>query len=88
MDSKTVMEDSKDKIRSMVKEKYSGIAKGKASGCAPSGCGGSPSLVNIMDLGKALLRKPAQGALLRLIDDIEVAWLHRAPPLIENRRPA
>jgi hypothetical protein len=32
MDSKTVMEDSKDKIRSMVKEKYSGIAKGNASG--------------------------------------------------------
>jgi len=37
-----------------VKEKYSGIAKGNADGCAPSCCGGSPSLVNIIDLGKAL----------------------------------
>jgi arsenite methyltransferase len=54
MDSKTVMEDSKDKIHVLVKEKYSGIAKGNASGCTPSCCGGSPSLVNIMDLGKAL----------------------------------
>jgi SAM-dependent methyltransferase len=48
------MEDSKDKIHGMVREKYSGIAKGNASGCTPSCCGGSPSLVNIMDLGKAL----------------------------------
>ena len=54
MDSKTIMEDSKDKIHGLVKEKYSGIAKGDASGCMPSCCGGSPSLVNIMDLGKAL----------------------------------
>jgi SAM-dependent methyltransferase len=48
------MEDSKDKIHVLVKEKYSGIAKGNASGCTPSCCGGSPSLVNIMDMGKAL----------------------------------
>jgi len=48
------VEDSKDKIHGMVREKYSGIAKGNASGCTPSCCGGSPSLVNIMDLGKAL----------------------------------
>jgi len=48
------MEDSKDKIHGMVREKYSGIAKGNAGGCTPSCCGGSPSLVNIMDLGKAL----------------------------------
>jgi SAM-dependent methyltransferase len=48
------MDDSKDKIHGMVREKYSGIAKGNASGCTPSCCGGSPSLVNIMDLGKAL----------------------------------
>ena len=54
MDSKTIVEDSKDKIHGMVREKYSGIAKGNASGCVPSCCGGSPSLVNIMDLGKAL----------------------------------
>jgi arsenite methyltransferase len=54
MDSKTIIEESKDKIHTLVKEKYSGIAKGNAEGCAPSCCGGSPSLVNIIDLGKAL----------------------------------
>jgi len=54
MDSKTIIENSKDRIHGMVREKYSGIAKGSASGCTPSCCGGSPSLVNIMDLGKAL----------------------------------
>jgi arsenite methyltransferase len=54
MDHEKIMENSKDKIHSMVKEKYSGIAKGDAAGCASSCCTGSPSLVNIMDLGKAL----------------------------------
>ena len=54
MDRKEIMEHSKDEIRSLVKEKYSDIAKGAAVGCAPSCCGGSSSLVNIMDLGKAL----------------------------------
>ncbi len=49
-----MIEESKDKIHTLVKEKYSGIAKGNADGCAPSCCGGSPSLVNIIDLGKAL----------------------------------
>jgi arsenite methyltransferase len=54
MDSKTIIEESKDKIHALVKEKYSGIAMGNADGCAPSCCGGSLSLVNIIDLGKAL----------------------------------
>ena len=54
MDSKTIIEESKDKIHTLVKEKYSGIANGNADGCAPSCCDGSPSLVNIVDLGKAL----------------------------------
>jgi SAM-dependent methyltransferase len=54
MDSKTIIEDSKNKIHGMVREKYSGIAKGNAGGSTPSCCGGSPSLVNIMELGKAL----------------------------------
>ena len=54
MDRKEIMEHSGDKIHSLVKEKYSSIAKGNAGGCAPSCCGGSPSLVNIVDLGKAL----------------------------------
>jgi len=49
-----MMEDSKDRIHGMVREKYSGIAKGNASGCTHSCCGGSPSLVNIIDMGKAL----------------------------------
>jgi len=48
------MENTNDEIHSAVKEKYSAIAKGDASGCASSCCTGSPSLVNIMDLGKAL----------------------------------
>lgn len=54
MDREKIMEHSGDKVHSLVKEKYSSIAKGTASGCAPSCCGGSPSLVNILDLGKAL----------------------------------
>jgi arsenite methyltransferase len=54
MDSKVMIENSKDKIHTKVKEKYSSIAKGNASGCAPSCCGGSLSLVNIIDLGKTL----------------------------------
>jgi SAM-dependent methyltransferase len=48
------MEDSKEKIHTLVKEKYSGIATGTAGGCAPSCCGGSPSLIPLMDLGKTL----------------------------------
>ena len=48
------MKKSKDQIHDLVKEIYGGIAKGKAAGCAPSCCGTSPSLVNIMDMGKAL----------------------------------
>ena len=54
MDSKTIIEESKDKIHTLVKEKYSSIAKGNADGCAPSCCGGSPSLVNIIALGEVL----------------------------------
>jgi arsenite methyltransferase len=54
MDHEEIMENSKDKIHSAVKEKYSAIAKGDAAGCASSCCTGSPSFVNIMDLGKAL----------------------------------
>jgi arsenite methyltransferase len=48
------MEEFKDKIHSLVKDKYSGIAKGSGDGCAPSCCGGSSPFVTIMDLGKAL----------------------------------
>jgi len=49
-----MIEESKDRIHNLVKEKYSSIAKGNADGCTPSCCGGSPSLIPLMDLGKAL----------------------------------
>jgi arsenite methyltransferase len=48
------MEEFKDKIHGLVKDKYSSIAKGSGDGCAPSCCGGSSPFVTIMDLGKAL----------------------------------
>ena len=48
------MEKSKDKIHGIVKENYSGIATGSNSGCTPSCCGVSPTLVNIMEIGKTL----------------------------------
>jgi arsenite methyltransferase len=48
------MEEFKDNIHSLVKDKYSGIAKGSGEGSAPSCCGGSSPFVSIMDLGKAL----------------------------------
>jgi SAM-dependent methyltransferase len=54
MDRKEIMKHPEDKIRNLVKEKYSGIAKSDASGCIPSCCGGSTSFVNIVNLGKAL----------------------------------
>jgi arsenite methyltransferase len=54
MDRKEIMKHPEDKIRNLVKEKYSGIAKSDASGCIPSCCGGSTSFVNIVDFGKAL----------------------------------
>jgi SAM-dependent methyltransferase len=54
MDREKIMEPSRDKIHHLDKEKYSTIAKGTASGCVPSCCGGSTSFVNILDLGKAL----------------------------------
>lgn len=48
------VERPKDKIHSLVREKYAEIAKEEAGGCAPSCCGGSSSLVTITDIGKAL----------------------------------
>lgn len=48
------MEEPKEKIRTLVIEKYSSIAKGGSGGCAPSCCGGSSPPVDIMDMGKAL----------------------------------
>lgn len=48
------MEKSKKDIHNLVQDRYSDIAKGDATMSAPSCCGGSPPLVNIMDMGKAL----------------------------------
>jgi arsenite methyltransferase len=48
------MEESKGRIHDLVKERYGDIAKGSSSGCALSCCGGETSLINIMDMGKAL----------------------------------
>jgi arsenite methyltransferase len=48
------MEEQKNGIHELVKEKYAGIATGSACGCAPSCCSGSASPVNIIDMGKAL----------------------------------
>ena len=54
MDRKEIVEPPEDKIHDLVKGKYSGIAKGDATGCASSCCGSSPPLIKIMDWGKAL----------------------------------
>ncbi|HJX34607.1 MAG TPA: arsenite methyltransferase [Desulfatiglandales bacterium] len=43
-----------DKIHDLVKDRYGDIARGSSSGCALSCCGGPASLVNIMDMSKAL----------------------------------
>ena len=48
------MEESKDRIHDLVKERYGDIARGSSSGCALSCCGGPTSLVNIMNMGKTL----------------------------------
>ena len=43
-----------DKIHDLVKDRYGDIARGSSSGCALACCDGSPSLVNIIDMGKTL----------------------------------
>jgi len=48
------MENVKDEVRSLVRDKYGAIAKGDPGGCASSCCGDSSPLVNIINLGKAL----------------------------------
>lgn len=47
------MEESKQVIHTLVKEKYAGVAKGDAGGCTTSCCGG-PTLISLADLGKTL----------------------------------
>ena len=44
----------KDEMHSLVRDKYGAIAKGDTGGCASSCCTGSPSLVSIINMGKAL----------------------------------
>lgn len=48
------MENVKDEIHTLVRDKYGAIATGDPGGCASSCCGGSSPLVNITRLGKAL----------------------------------
>lgn len=48
------MEESKDKLRGLIIEKYADIAKGAAGGCGPSCCGGSSPPVDLAEMGKAL----------------------------------
>jgi len=48
------MKESKIRIHDLVKERYGDIAKGSSSGCTLACCDGSPSLVNIIDMGKTL----------------------------------
>jgi len=48
------MKESKSRIHDLVKERYGDIAKRSSSGCTLACCEGSPSLVNIIDIGKAL----------------------------------
>jgi arsenite methyltransferase len=52
MDFKENFDKNKD-IKDMVREKYADIARPKSES-ASSCCGGSPTLVNIMDMGRAL----------------------------------
>ncbi|MGD8958849.1 MAG: arsenite methyltransferase [Desulfobacteraceae bacterium] len=48
------MEESKDKIYSLVRGRYAAIAKGDADGCAPPCCDESRPLATLKDLGKVL----------------------------------
>jgi 2-polyprenyl-3-methyl-5-hydroxy-6-metoxy-1,4-benzoquinol methylase len=48
------MVDRKDKIHTLVIEKYSEIAKRESGGCTPSCCGGDTPLNNITEFGKML----------------------------------
>lgn len=48
------MGDRKDKIHTLVIEKYSEIAKRGSGGCAPSCCGENAALNNISEFGKML----------------------------------
>ncbi len=48
------MVDRKDKIHTLVIEKYSEIAKRGSDGCTPACCGGDTPLNNITEFGKTL----------------------------------
>lgn len=48
------MESSKDKIKRMVRESYTKVARSADSGFSRDCCGGSSGLVDILDLGKKL----------------------------------
>lgn len=48
------MEKDQDKIHNLVREKYTGIAKGDAGGCTASCCDGTAPLITIKEMGEAL----------------------------------
>jgi arsenite methyltransferase len=48
------MEKDQDKIRSLVREKYAGVAKGDAGGCTASCCVGTTPLITVKETGEAL----------------------------------
>lgn len=48
------MQDFKESVHNLVKEKYGEIATGNACGCSGASCCGPAPLVNIMELGNAL----------------------------------
>lgn len=52
MDEK--MDQTKDQVHQVVREKYSVIAKGDSAGCGTSCCGGPSPLIKIADLGKTI----------------------------------
>jgi SAM-dependent methyltransferase len=48
------MEKDQDKIRNLVRERYTGVAKGDAEGCTASCCNGTAPLITIKEMGEAL----------------------------------
>ena len=48
------MEKDQDKIHNLVREKYTGVAKGDAGGCTASCCSGTTPLITVKETGEAL----------------------------------
>jgi arsenite methyltransferase len=48
------MEKDQDRIRNLVREKYTGVAKGDVGGCTASCCDGTAPLITVKETGEAL----------------------------------